>query len=195
VHPDVVVECTGVIGLLQQAVEIAAPGGIVCLTGVGPTEAPSVPAIARLATDAVLKNLVVFGSVNANRRHYYRAAGVLAAADRAWLEQLVTRRVDPDHLEDALRREAPDIKVIIEFALARSDGKDEAVGHRRRPGRNGRGASGPRTGRRCHFAGIKERRWHQPPFRPGAGVHSGPCRATCARCSIMAAIRATRRAA
>jgi hypothetical protein len=27
-----------------------------------------------LAAEAVLKNLVVFGSVNANRRHYYRAA-------------------------------------------------------------------------------------------------------------------------
>ena len=34
---------------------------------------------AALATDAVLKNLVVFGSVNANRRHYYRAAKALAA--------------------------------------------------------------------------------------------------------------------
>ena len=46
-----------------------------------------------LATEAVLRNLVVFGSVNANRRHYYRAARALAAADRGWLEQLVTRRV------------------------------------------------------------------------------------------------------
>jgi hypothetical protein len=34
-----------------------------------------------LATDVVLKNIAVFGSVNANRRHYYRAAKVLAEAD------------------------------------------------------------------------------------------------------------------
>ncbi len=69
-----------------------------------------------LASDAVLKNLVIFGSVNANRRHYYRAAKVLAKADRSWLEQLVTRRVGPDAFEQALERATDDIKVVIEFA-------------------------------------------------------------------------------
>ena len=54
-----------------------APGGIVCLTGRSPPHLPR-PRQSTLATDAVLKNLVVFGSVNANRRHYYRAAKVLA---------------------------------------------------------------------------------------------------------------------
>ena len=87
-----------------------------CLTGVG---GPPVPdgTPSTLATDAVLKNLVVFGSVNANRRHYYRGAQVLARADRAWLAQLVTRRVAPDAaIEQALEREPDDIKVVIEFA-------------------------------------------------------------------------------
>jgi glucose 1-dehydrogenase len=64
----------------------------------------------------VLKNLVLFGSVNANRRHYYRAAQVLAKADPSWLEQLVTRRVGPDAFEQALERAPDDIKVVIEFA-------------------------------------------------------------------------------
>ena len=68
-----------------------------------------------LATDAVLKNLVLFGSVNANRRHYYRAAKVLARADRSWLEQLVTRRVRPDDVDQALARTPDDIKVVMEF--------------------------------------------------------------------------------
>jgi hypothetical protein len=36
-----------------------------------------------------------------------RAAKVLAAADRPWLEQLVTRRVHPDEAQQALQR-APD---------------------------------------------------------------------------------------
>ena len=65
----------------------------------------------------MLKNLVLFGSVNANRRHYYRAAQVLARADRSWLEQLVTRRVRLEEFERALERQ-PDIKVVIEFAAA-----------------------------------------------------------------------------
>jgi threonine dehydrogenase-like Zn-dependent dehydrogenase len=99
----------------QQAADAVAPGGIVCLTGVGsPSTSTSGPASA-LATDAVLKNLVMFGSVNANRRHYYRAAKVLANADRSWLEQLLTRRVRPDDVDQALARTADDIKVVMEF--------------------------------------------------------------------------------
>jgi glucose 1-dehydrogenase len=64
----------------------------------------------------VLRNLVMFGSVNANRRHYYRAAKVLARADRSWLEQLLTRRVRFDEIDQALAREPDDIKVVMEFA-------------------------------------------------------------------------------
>ena len=59
---------------------------------------------------------MAFGSVNANRRHYYRAARTLAAADRGWLEQLVTRRVGPEQVQRGLQRSPEDIKVIVEFA-------------------------------------------------------------------------------
>ena len=41
---------------------------------------------------------------------------VLAAADRSWLEQLVTRRVRADQVPQALEREPDDIKVVTEFA-------------------------------------------------------------------------------
>jgi threonine dehydrogenase-like Zn-dependent dehydrogenase len=115
--PDIVVECTGVAPLIRDAAEAAAPGGIVCLTGVGPPVTPQ-GNLTSLATDAVLKNLAIFGSVNANRRHYYRAAQVLAKADPAWLEQLLTRRVGPEVFKEALTREPDDIKVVIEFAQA-----------------------------------------------------------------------------
>ena len=115
-RPDIVVECTGVVELIRQAMETISPGGIICLTGVGSPAAPDSVSAAALATDVVLKNIVVFGSVNANRRHYYRAAKVLAAADRSWLEQLVTRRTRPDQAHEALQRAPDDIKVVIEFA-------------------------------------------------------------------------------
>jgi glucose 1-dehydrogenase len=69
-----------------------------------------------LATDVVLKNVAVFGSVNANRRHYHRAAKVLAAAERSWPEQLVTRRVSPEDAGLALQRAPDDTKVVMEFA-------------------------------------------------------------------------------
>ena len=115
-RPDIVVECTGVVSLVQEAADAASPGGIVCLTGVGsPSVSASSPGRSNLATDAVLRNLVLFGSVNANRRHYHRAAKVLARADRSWLEQLLTRRTHPDEVDEALARDPDDIKVVMEF--------------------------------------------------------------------------------
>jgi glucose 1-dehydrogenase len=113
--PDIVVECTGVVSLVLQVADSVASGGIVCLTGVGSPNTSTSGTASALATDAVLKNLVVFGTVNANRRHYYRAANVLARADRSWLEQLLTRRVGPDDLDHALARGPDDIKVVMEF--------------------------------------------------------------------------------
>ena len=115
-RPDIVLECTGVNSLIQQAIASAAPGGIVCLTGVGPASAAA--EVPGLSTEVVLRNLVVFGSVNANRRHYYRAARALAAADRGWLEQLVTRRIDLGQVHGGLQRTPEDIKAIVEFAAS-----------------------------------------------------------------------------
>jgi threonine dehydrogenase-like Zn-dependent dehydrogenase len=63
----------------------------------------------------VLENDVVFGTVNANRGHYVRAAEALAAADRAWLERLVTRRVPLDDWRTALEPRDDDVKVVVEF--------------------------------------------------------------------------------
>ncbi len=112
--PNIVVECTGVVTLVQEAAAAASPGGIVCLTGIGPS-GPSSDSASALPTEAVLKNLVMFGSVNANRRNYHRAAEVLAKADRSWLEQLITRRLRPDDVDQALTRSVDDIKVVMEF--------------------------------------------------------------------------------
>ncbi|MFI9103717.1 glucose 1-dehydrogenase [Streptomyces fildesensis] len=114
--PDIVVECTGVPALIRQSAEAAAPGGIVCLTGVGSLTDRSAGGIeSGLATTAVLRNLVLFGSVNANRRHYYLAARALSRADRGWLEGLVTRRFAPHDIVQALQRDPDDIKVILDF--------------------------------------------------------------------------------
>jgi threonine dehydrogenase-like Zn-dependent dehydrogenase len=115
-QPDIVVECTGVASLIRQALETISPGGIICLTGVGAPVTPDRVSATALATDVVLKNIAAFGSVNANRRHYYHAAKVLAAADPSWLEQLITRRVSPARVQQALQRTPDDIKVVMEFA-------------------------------------------------------------------------------
>jgi threonine dehydrogenase-like Zn-dependent dehydrogenase len=115
-RPHIVVECTGVVELVGQALRTVSAGGIICLTGIGPAKVPASAPAAELANDVVLKNIALFGSVNANRRHYYRAATALAAADPSWLARLVTRRVRPEAFQQALQRAPEDIKVIVEFA-------------------------------------------------------------------------------
>jgi hypothetical protein len=58
------------------------------------------------------------GSVNANKRHWYKAGEALARADRAWLGRLLTRRERPEDFAQALRRGPGDIKVVVQFAEA-----------------------------------------------------------------------------
>jgi glucose 1-dehydrogenase len=114
---DVVVEATGVAQVVVDVMRQTAPSGIVCLTGV-PSKGPTLEInAARTATRFVLENRVVFGTVNANRRHYTAAAEALAQADPAWLARIITRRVPPEKWSDALERRPDDVKTIIDFSL------------------------------------------------------------------------------
>ena len=115
-QPDVIIECTGVGQVITDALGCIAPGGVVCLTGVGSGGRTVGLATADAATKMVLRNNVVVGSVNANKRHWYKAGQALARADRGWLARLVTRTVPPEDFMLALRREPDDIKVVIQFA-------------------------------------------------------------------------------
>ncbi len=115
---DVIIECTGVGQLIRDAVSGIGAGGVVCLTGVGAGGTTVGPAVADLAAAAVLRNNVVVGSVNANKRHWYKGAEALARADRSWLRQLVTRSERPENFAEVLRRREEDIKVLVQFAEA-----------------------------------------------------------------------------
>jgi threonine dehydrogenase-like Zn-dependent dehydrogenase len=114
--PDVIIEATGAPPVVLDAMEHNAPGGIVCLTGVSSGGRPLRIDGADLNRRIVLQNDVVFGSVNANRRHYDAAAEALARADRRSLERLITRRVPLERWSEALERRSDDIKVVVEFA-------------------------------------------------------------------------------
>jgi threonine dehydrogenase-like Zn-dependent dehydrogenase len=113
--PDVALECTGVPQLIFDAIEHLGDGGVLCLTGVsGPGPAIPVEASA-IDRRLVLENGVVFGSVNANLRHYRAAGEALKRADKSWLEGLVTRRVTLATLGDAFERHSDDVKVVIDL--------------------------------------------------------------------------------
>ena len=115
-EPDAIIECTGVGQVIADAIRKVAPGGIVCLTGVGSGGASVADTTADVAATVVLKNNVILGTVNANRRHWYQAGQDLALADRSWLERLITRRERPESFARALERQPDDIKVVIQFA-------------------------------------------------------------------------------
>lgn len=115
-EPDIIVECTGVGQVITDAIEAIAPGGVVCLTGVGSGGRTVGLSTAEVAANLVLSNNVVVGSVNANKRHWYKAGQVLARADRAWLARLLTRSVPAEQFAHALHRQPDDIKVVVQFA-------------------------------------------------------------------------------
>jgi threonine dehydrogenase-like Zn-dependent dehydrogenase len=117
-EPDIVVECTGVGQVIADSLRAVTSGGGVCLTGVGTGGQTAKLATADVAAEMVLRNTVVVGSVNANKRHWYKAGEALARADRSWLARLVTRRERPENFVRALQRTADDIKVVVQFAEA-----------------------------------------------------------------------------
>ena len=113
---DVVMECTGAPTVIAAVTGSTAPGGAVCLLGLGGDHLMPFD-IGRFNRTLVLDNEVVFGSVNANRMHYQMAADALTRADKAWLARLISRRVPLARWHEALERRPDDIKVIIDFRL------------------------------------------------------------------------------
>jgi threonine dehydrogenase-like Zn-dependent dehydrogenase len=113
--PDVVIECTGADPVVLDVLDRAAPDGVVCLTGVSSGGRKMPFDVGAHNRRMVLENHVVFGSVNANRRHYAAAAETLAKADPKWLERLITRRVPLARWREAIERRPDDIKVILDF--------------------------------------------------------------------------------
>ena len=90
VDVDVVIECTGLGAVGKSAASRLVSGGIMCLTGImnlDPTLDVDATALNR---NMVLRNQVLFGTVNAGRRHWEQAAAALAAAD-PWMAER------PDH--------------------------------------------------------------------------------------------------
>ena len=114
-HPDVVIECTGVGSVISEVIRHVAAGGIICLTGVG-AGGHAIGTVADAAAQVVLQNNAIVGSVNANKRHWYKAGEALAKADRTWLQHLITRRESPEAFARALDRQPDDIKVVIQFS-------------------------------------------------------------------------------
>jgi glucose 1-dehydrogenase len=115
VEADVIVECTGASSVIWDVLSRSARSGIVCLTGVSHGGHRMSVDIAQLNRSIVLENDVVFGTVNANRRHYEAAIDALSRADQSWLARMITRRVPLAEWRAALHDEPDDVKVVIDL--------------------------------------------------------------------------------
>jgi threonine dehydrogenase-like Zn-dependent dehydrogenase len=114
-RPDVMIECTGVASLIAEAIDQLANDGILCLAGISSHGQQISMDLGKINRTMVLENSVIFGTVNANRRHYQMAAESLAKAHPGWLNRMITRKVPLTRWEEALKREPDDIKVILDF--------------------------------------------------------------------------------
>ena len=112
--PDIVIECTGAPAVISALLSHVAPDSVICLAGVGASHRGDFN-MGLFNRTMVLNNGTVFGTVNANRRHYAMAADSLARADQGWLSRLITRRVPLARFAEAFEHRPGDIKVVIDF--------------------------------------------------------------------------------
>ncbi|QUX31146.1 glucose 1-dehydrogenase [Nocardiopsis akebiae] len=114
-EPDVVIEATGASGVILDAMTHNAAYGIVCLTGISSGGRTIDVDAGEINRRLVLENDVLFGSVNANLRHYEMAARALARADHSWLERVITRRLPLERAHEAFEPGGDDVKTVIEL--------------------------------------------------------------------------------
>jgi threonine dehydrogenase-like Zn-dependent dehydrogenase len=115
VDPDIVIECTGAPPVVLDVLNGTGNNGIACLTGVSTVGAALPFDVGGMNRDAVLQNDVVFGTVNANRRHYEAAALALAKADLDLLDRLITRHLTLDDVIAGFARRPDDVKVVLDL--------------------------------------------------------------------------------
>ncbi|MFI9588953.1 glucose 1-dehydrogenase [Nonomuraea sp. NPDC052265] len=113
--PDIIIEGTGVGQLVMEAMTCTSAAGIVCLAGLAAGGRTHRLDVGEINRDIVLENDAIFGTVNANLRHFRDAATALAHADRSWLERLITRRVPLTQAKDAFTHTPDDVKVVLDL--------------------------------------------------------------------------------
>lgn len=115
---DVIVEATGFSPLAFDAMDIAGPNGIVCLTGVSGGSRTLEISSDHLNLEIVLTNKLIFGTVNANRRHFESGIVHLREINARWpglLSRMITRRLPLERFAEAVQKSPEDVKTVVEI--------------------------------------------------------------------------------
>lgn len=116
---DIAFEATGFSPLAFDAMDMIAPNGIVCLSGVSGGGRRLEVSVDHLNLELVLGNKVVFGTVNANRRHFESGVRHLGEIEARWpgfLPRIITTRLPIEEFAEGVRRTPGDVKKIVELA-------------------------------------------------------------------------------
>ena len=94
--PEIVIEATGVSSVVFDAMEIMGANGVLCLLSVTGGDTVNAEPTDRINQRLVLGNQVVFGSVNANPRHFQQGVKDFVAINKKWpavMSRLLTDRI------------------------------------------------------------------------------------------------------
>jgi threonine dehydrogenase-like Zn-dependent dehydrogenase len=116
---DLAIEATGAASVVFNAMQIIGRNGVLCLLSVTGGVRTADEPIDRINQQLVLGNQVVFGSVNANPRHFKMGIKDLAAIQKMWrglLPQLITTRLPWTEYRQWFTPHAAGIKTTLEIA-------------------------------------------------------------------------------
>jgi glucose 1-dehydrogenase len=116
---DLAIEATGAASVVFTAMQMLGPNAVLCLLSVtGGVQSAAEP-IAKINELLVLGNRVVFGSVNANPRHFAMGIKDFGRIDRKWpgvLKQLITDRLPWSDYRGWFGQRRGGIKTTLEIA-------------------------------------------------------------------------------
>jgi len=117
-HMDLVYEATGAARISFEVLAQLGTNGVFCFTGVPGRKAPIELDADTIMRRLVLRNQVVFGTVNAGRPAYEAAARSLTRMLERWpdaLQQLITAYHTPEEAVELLRHGWRGIKHVVRF--------------------------------------------------------------------------------
>lgn len=116
---DLIYEATGASQLSFQALAVLGVNGVFVFTGVPGRKAPIEVDADRLMRNLVLRNQLVYGTVNAGPDAFHAAIADLGEFQRRWPAQLgalITGRYPPEAFEELLVGPPAGIKRVVHFA-------------------------------------------------------------------------------
>src|SRR5437762_1177825 len=127
-HIHLIYEATGVSRLAFEVLKMLAPNGVFIFTGVPSLKAPIEMDTDMLMRNIVLKNQLVFGTVNAGAEDFEAAITDIGVFRQRWpdaLSAFITSRVAPEEAPDLLLGKSGGIKNVITFGTSARTTKRE----------------------------------------------------------------------